>query len=197
MGHLPRLPVPDTVAANIVDWPTGYRTTPAPARKDECRKYRRGQAKHRHPHHPILRPLFIRLRNGFDFLRRHRDRGGAADGDGLGVCARIARGDIVGARRARVPLILCRRVRLGGRWAVNGARAGAVQSTSHHRRGHVCGVSVRLRTLWLSLSNADGFLAAADRPHIGRRRMAQEDHHDRADHRPPRRDPSACGRSAP
>jgi hypothetical protein len=52
-----------------------------------------------------------------------------------------------------------------GWWAVNGARAGAVRiDIDPPSRARVCGFPVRLRTLWLSLVDPDGFLAALGRP---------------------------------
>jgi hypothetical protein len=44
---------------------------------------------------------------------------------------------------------------------VNGSRAGSVRlDVEPPARAHVCGVPVRLRTLWLSLTDPDSFLAA-------------------------------------
>ena len=70
------------------------------------------------------------------------------------------------AERARIPSILELWVHgWAGRWAVNGARAGAVRvDIDPPSRASVCGFPLRLRTLRLSLVDPDGFLAPWGRP---------------------------------
>jgi hypothetical protein len=120
-------------------------------------------------YNPILRPIFIALGMGpgssnvtvtTDELRAVM---------GWAFRGRIARRAIVSARPARIPLILGIGVHgWAGRWAVNGSRGGAVRlEINPPARARVCGLPVRLRTLWLSLADPDGFLAAMGNPSIG------------------------------
>ena len=69
---------------------------------------------------------------------------------------------VVVAVPARIPMVLGIGVHgWGGRWAVNGARAGGVRiDIDPPCRARVCGFPVRLRTLWVSLTDPGGFLAA-------------------------------------
>lgn len=111
---------------------------------------------------PVLRPLFI----AFGMGPRTSHVTVTADEFhvvmGWAFRGRIARSAVVDARPARTPLILGVGVHgWAGRWAVNGSRAGAVRlEVNPPAHAHVCGVPVRLRTLWLSLADPDGFLAA-------------------------------------
>jgi hypothetical protein len=113
-------------------------------------------------YNPVLRPIFTAFGMGpgtshvivtTDEL--HTVMGWAFRG-------RIARSAIVDARPARIPLVLGIGVHgWAGRWAVNGSRTGAVRlEIDPPARARVCGLSIRLRTLWLSLADPDGFLTA-------------------------------------
>lgn len=70
--------------------------------------------------------------------------------------------DVIDATPARIPLVLGIGVHgWSGRWAMNGARAGGVRiDVDPPCRARVCGFAVRLRTLWVSLTDPEGFLAA-------------------------------------
>ena len=74
--------------------------------------------------------------------------------------ARIRADRVVGGVPARIPPILGIGVHgWAGRWAVNGSRDGAVRlDVDPPCRARVCGIPVRLRTLWLSLAEPDEFL---------------------------------------
>ncbi|GAA0926181.1 hypothetical protein [Pseudonocardia zijingensis] len=70
---------------------------------------------------------------------------------------------IAGCVPARIPLVLGVGVHgWGGRWAVNGSRAGAVR-LDPPSRARVCGIPVGLRTLWLSLADPDEFVRVLSR----------------------------------
>lgn len=111
---------------------------------------------------PVLRPLLIAcgVGPGTSHVTVTADELHAVMG--WAFRGRIARSAVVDARPARPPLILGIGVHgWSGRWAVNGSRAGTVRlDVDPPARAHVCGVPVRLRTLWLSLTDPDGFLAA-------------------------------------
>lgn len=118
---------------------------------------------------PVLRPLFIAsgMGPGSSHVTVTADELHAVMG--WGFRGRIARSAVVDARPARTPLILGIGVHgWAGRWAVNGSRAGTVRlDVDPPARAHVCGVPVHLRTLWLSLADPDGFLAALAAPGVG------------------------------
>jgi hypothetical protein len=115
---------------------------------------------------PVLRPLFTALGMGPGTSRVTVTEDELRAVMGWAFRGRIARHAIVSARPARTPVILGIGVHgWGGRWAVNGSRAGAVRlEVDPPARAHVCGVPVRLRTLWLSLDDPGGFLAALAAP---------------------------------
>jgi hypothetical protein len=116
-------------------------------------------------YHPVLRLLFTTFGMG------PAGSGATLTDDELRIRmgwafrARIPRRAVAGVERVRIPLILGWGVHgWAGRWAVNGARTGTVRlDLDPPSRARVCGVPVRLRTLWLSLSDPDGLLAAVGR----------------------------------
>ena len=110
-----------------------------------------------------LRPLFYGLGMG----------GGKVelDGDELRVTmgwafrGRIPLADVRGARDTRPPLLGWGVHGWAGRWAVVGSARGVVRlSLVRPAPARVCGVPARVRTLWVSLEDPDGLLAALQTP---------------------------------
>lgn len=118
---------------------------------------------------PLLRPLFIAFGMGPGTSHVTVTADELRVVMGWAFRGRIARSAVVDAHPARPPLILGIGVHgWAGRWAVNGSRSGAVRlEVAPPARAHVCGVPLRLRTLWLSLADPDGFLAALAAPGVG------------------------------
>ena len=111
---------------------------------------------------PVLRPLFAALGMGPSASRifvtadeLHVEMGWAFRGHVPLSC-------VVSARTEQIPLVLGIGVHgWGGRWAVNGSRAGGVRlDIDPPAPARVCGVPVRLRTLWVSLAEPDDFIGA-------------------------------------
>jgi hypothetical protein len=110
---------------------------------------------------PGLRPLLtvLGMGPGLSFVR--------LDGDDLTVRmgwafrARIPIGNVLDATAARAPLLGGWGVHgWDGRWLVNGSTAGVVRLRIDPRvPARAIGVTVRLRTLWVSLADPEGFLA--------------------------------------
>lgn len=116
-------------------------------------------------YNPMARPLLVVVGLG-----PARSRVVLIDGEldvrmGWAFRARVPLTRVVGARREPIPLLMGVGVHgYAGRWAVNGSRAGAVR-LDLEPRGHarVCGVPVRLASLWVSLEDPDAFLVAVGR----------------------------------
>ena len=122
-------------------------------------------------YHPILRPLFAALGTGPAFSGVRVSAAGIDVAMGWAFRAHVAPGDVRDAARDRIPPILGAGVHgWAGRWAVNGTRAGGVRlDVEPPGRARVCGVPVRLRTLWVSVDDPAGLLAAV---HAARRSAA-------------------------
>lgn len=113
-------------------------------------------------YHPVLRLLFTALGMGPALSGLRVSADGIEVAMGWAFRAHLATGDVRVAARGRIPAILGAGVHgWAGRWAVNGSLAGGVRiDVDPPGRARVCGVPVRVRTLWVSLDDPDGFLAA-------------------------------------